>query len=71
MEWNVGRPTQASFTNGLYVVEIGGNDYINAFNAGLSPSFVNTTLVPQVISKIINATQVRTYIYIYTHSSML
>jgi lysophospholipase L1-like esterase len=54
-----GRPSPASFKRGLYVLEIGGNDYINALRSGLSPSSITTTLLPQVITKIVNATKVR------------
>jgi hypothetical protein len=57
----VGRPSPASFKTGLYVLEIGGNDYINALRSGLSPASINTTLLPQVIAKIVNATHVRNY----------
>ncbi|KAH7428320.1 hypothetical protein KP509_10G087000 [Ceratopteris richardii] len=48
-----------SHDNSLYVIEIGGNDYIVALTSFLySPSYVATNFIPLVIAKIRNATEV-------------
>ncbi|KAH7428309.1 hypothetical protein KP509_10G086100 [Ceratopteris richardii] len=52
-------PSNSSFENGLYVLEIGGYDYISALTSLLyTPSYVTTNFIPLVIAKIKNATEV-------------
>eukprot|EP00250_Pteridium_aquilinum_P021826 c25237_g1_i1 orf=399-1541(+) len=53
-----GSPSLDDFNNGLYVLEIGGNDYMNAFVQNYSPSFVNSTLIPLVLERLKNNTEV-------------
>ncbi|KAH7428311.1 hypothetical protein KP509_10G086300 [Ceratopteris richardii] len=62
---------ETSHDNSLYVIEIGGNDYIVALTSFLySPSYVATNFIPLVIAKIRNATEVlyangaRNFLYI-------
>ncbi|KAH7428164.1 hypothetical protein KP509_10G078300 [Ceratopteris richardii] len=64
-------PSNSSYKTGLYVVEIGGNDYISALTSFLyTPSYVTTNFIPLVIAKIKNATEVlyangaRNFLYI-------
>ncbi|KAI5074262.1 hypothetical protein GOP47_0010223 [Adiantum capillus-veneris] len=47
----------AAFTEGLYVIQIGGDDYTHSYCAKYSPSFVISTLMPLVIQKIRNAVE--------------
>ncbi|MCO5602602.1 hypothetical protein L7F22_056736 [Adiantum nelumboides] len=53
------KPNADAYKDGLYVVEIGGNDYLSALNALVpnSPSKVISTFVPAVISKIGTTTE--------------
>ncbi|KAI5074261.1 hypothetical protein GOP47_0010222 [Adiantum capillus-veneris] len=50
-----GSPTEAAFAEALYVIESGGNDYVYAYSAGYTPSFINFTLIPLVVQKIQSA----------------
>ncbi|MCO5560591.1 hypothetical protein L7F22_014206 [Adiantum nelumboides] len=54
------KPSADAFSNGLYVLEIGGNDYIGALTAAIPtpPATIISSFVPAVISKIRNATEV-------------
>lgn len=53
------KPSTSAFNNGLYVLLIGGNDYIGAVNTLIySPSYITTNFIPLVIAKIRNATEV-------------
>ncbi|MCO5614208.1 hypothetical protein L7F22_068488 [Adiantum nelumboides] len=54
------KPSTEAFNNGLYVIEIGSNDYAGALANPLlrSPSEVSNFFVPVVISKIKNATEI-------------
>lgn len=53
-----GSPTKAAFAEGLYVIEIGGNDYIYAYLAKYTPSYVNSTLIPLVVQKIYTVVEI-------------
>ncbi|MCO5558164.1 hypothetical protein L7F22_011741 [Adiantum nelumboides] len=58
-------PSTHAYSKGLYVLEIGGNDYIDALNSLIySPSYITNYFVPQVMAKIRNATKV-----LYTHGA--
>ncbi|MCO5597063.1 hypothetical protein L7F22_051137 [Adiantum nelumboides] len=54
------KPSADAFSNGLYVIEFGGNDYSGALANPLlySPAKVIGSFVPAVISKIRNGTEV-------------
>ncbi|MCO5559232.1 hypothetical protein L7F22_012827 [Adiantum nelumboides] len=47
----------AAFAEGLYIIEIGGNDYMHAYYAEYPPSFVISTIIPLVIQEIHNAVE--------------
>ncbi|KAI5062279.1 hypothetical protein GOP47_0022818 [Adiantum capillus-veneris] len=64
-------PSTYAYTNGLYVLEIGGNDYFGALNSLIySPSYITNNFIPRVMAKLRNATQVlyangaRNFLYI-------
>ncbi|MCO5583631.1 hypothetical protein L7F22_037544 [Adiantum nelumboides] len=54
------KPSADAFNNGLYVLEIGDNDYRGALTAIIPtpPATIISSIVPAVISKIRNATEV-------------
>ena len=49
---SLGKPTLASFYSGLYIIEIGGDDYLAAFAVNKTPEYVDSNLVPLVTRKI-------------------
>ncbi|KAI5083109.1 hypothetical protein GOP47_0002852 [Adiantum capillus-veneris] len=59
------KPSRDAYSTGLYVLEFGGNDYINALRLSLySPLQVSSVFVPLVISKIRDITT-----RLYTHGA--
>ncbi|MCO5586405.1 hypothetical protein L7F22_040345 [Adiantum nelumboides] len=51
------KPSEDAYSNGLYVLEFGGNDYIDALRLSFySPSQVSSEFIPLVINKIRDAT---------------
>lgn len=51
------KPNVNAFANGLYVLEIGGNDYLNALRL-YSPSQVSSEFVPLIVDKIRQTSEV-------------
>jgi hypothetical protein len=52
-------PPRAAFAEALYVVEIGGDDYFDAFNSLRRSAFVISNLITPVVQKIRNVTEVK------------
>ncbi|KAH7434800.1 hypothetical protein KP509_06G035000 [Ceratopteris richardii] len=52
-------PSANGYTNGIYVLEIGGNDYIAALGSlkKYSPAYITEELIPLVIAKIQSSTE--------------
>ncbi|MCO5547772.1 hypothetical protein L7F22_001224 [Adiantum nelumboides] len=69
--WSPQNPTTYAYNRGLYVLEIGGNDYAGALSSLIyPPSYIASYFIPRVITKIRNATEVlytngaRNFLYI-------
>lgn len=58
----VGKPSLSSFAEGLYIISIGGNDFLYAYNLNASTlNFAVDILAPIVIQSIHEAVEVKQF----------